>query len=531
MRTAPGAEPFVGTVVARDGLIVAAGPTDDVAVPADAREIDCAGLYLYAGFLDAATDRLLDESKLPDPVDGRAVNQSRYVLAATRTDNRKGLTPDFPAQDALKESDETAKSLRAAGFTAAHLVPRGRIAGGRTALVATAEAPLREALLAEGLFQAMDLGKLPGRDYPNTLMGTFAHLRQALADAERHTLHKRLWAEGAAGVPRPPADPTLDALAEVLSGDLPTLFEASTADDARRTVTFAAEYDLAPALAAGPRLRDAPSVWDPGRPDFAANAPERLILTLDFGSEPKRRGYKAKDDAGKEEGKKEDAEGNEPGENEPEDEEETAEPADVRFPEPLRAYRARLARYREAVAAPAALHRAGRRFGLSSRGLKKPGDLLVNLRKAIRAGLPEEAALAALTRDAAELLGQGGRLGTLEPGRQAHVVVLTGPFTEAKAKVRHLLIDRERYEFNEDADPLDPGKTDRKPLIASKPPLAPGAGDQPTETPADRLAARRRTGGNLLVRGGTVLTGTGETLRDTDVRITDGKFQRDWAPA
>ncbi len=534
VRTSPDAAPFVGTVVARDGLIVAAGPTDKVAVPADAEEIDCTGLYLYAGFIDAATDRPLDEDRMPKPDPGRKINQSRYVLAATQSDNRRGLTPQFPAEDALAGDDKAAKSLREAGFTATHLVPRGRIAAGRTALVTTAKAPLRETLLADGLFAAVDLSRLPGREYPNTLMGTFAHLRQALADAERHTRHQRLWKDGAAGVPRPPADPTLEALAEVRSGTVPTLFDVRTADDARRAVNFAAEYGLTPALVAGPRLRDAPTVWDRSAPvqgaDRPTSAPETLILTLDFGPEPTRRGFKktdAKEDDSDDEAAEEATEKEADDADEPADEPaDDTDPADVRHPEPLRAFRTRLARWREAVGALAALHRAGRQFGLSSRGLKSPGEFLKNLRLAVRAGLPEDAALAALTRDAADLLGQGGRLGTLEPGRQAHVVALTGPWFEAEAKVRHVLIDRARYEFQKDAKPLDLAKlkAKRKPLSAPKPIPARGAGDVPTETHADRLAARRITGGNLVITGGTVLTGTGRTIENCTVVITDGKF-------
>ena len=531
VRTAPDADPFVGTVVVRDGLIVAAGP--DVRAPADAEEIDCDGLFLYAGFLDAATDRPLDGAKIPDPVEGRDVNTSRYVLAATRADNRKGLTPDFEAQNGLsggKATTEEIDALRDAGFTAAHLVPRGRIAGGKTALVTTAKVPLREALLATGLFEAMDLSPMRGRGYPNTLMGTFAHLRQAFLDADRNTLHKKLWAEGVAGVPRPPADPTLDALAAVLAGGLPPLFEVSTADDVRRALNFAAEYGLTPALAAGPRLRDAPAAFDPAAEDLADNAPEVLILSLDFGEEPKRDGYekpkKGKGDKKESAGDKpesDDAE-EESGDDDDADDDDETDPAEVRVAEPLRAYRDELDRYRQAVAAPAALHRAGRRFALSSRGLKTPADLLANLRKAVAAGLPEEAALAALTADAADLLGQGDRLGTLAPGREAHVVALTGPFTNAKSKVRHVLIDREHYETNADAKPIDPAKTKRATLTAAKPVPAAGSGDLPTELRSDRLAAGRETGGNLLITGGTVLTGEGETLEDTDVRITDGKF-------
>src|SRR5436190_16064933 len=47
-----------GTLVVRDGLIVAAGK--DIATPSDAEVIDGTGLYVYAGFIDAGTSALLD---------------------------------------------------------------------------------------------------------------------------------------------------------------------------------------------------------------------------------------------------------------------------------------------------------------------------------------------------------------------------------------------------------------------------------------------------------------------------------------
>ena len=42
---------------------------------------------------------------------------------------------------------------------------------------------------------------------------------------------------------------------------------------------------------------------------------------------------------------------------------------------------------------------------------------------AVRGGMSEEAALAAITKNPAELLGLGHRLGTLEPGKDADIVV------------------------------------------------------------------------------------------------------------
>src|SRR4051794_5165311 len=51
IRTQTDAGDFVGTVVVRDGKIIARGP--NVAVPADARRIDVAGHVITPGLIDA----------------------------------------------------------------------------------------------------------------------------------------------------------------------------------------------------------------------------------------------------------------------------------------------------------------------------------------------------------------------------------------------------------------------------------------------------------------------------------------------
>jgi imidazolonepropionase-like amidohydrolase len=47
---------------------------------------------------------------------------------------------------------------------------------------------------------------------------------------------------------------------------------------------------------------------------------------------------------------------------------------------------------------------------------------------------------------------------------------------------------------------------------------------RPTETQADRLAIQRDLGGNLLVTGATIMTGTGDVLKDSSILIRDGKI-------
>ena len=91
----PDEEVEQGTLVIRDGLIVASGK--DVAIPPDAVIIDGTGLIVYPGFIDAGTSALLDPNRNPAPSAGRAIDFSRFALAATPPDNRKSLTPEFEA--------------------------------------------------------------------------------------------------------------------------------------------------------------------------------------------------------------------------------------------------------------------------------------------------------------------------------------------------------------------------------------------------------------------------------------------------
>ena len=59
----------------------------------------------------------------------------------------------------------------------------------------------------------------------------------------------------------------------------------------------------------------------------------------------------------------------------------------------------------------------------------------------MRAGLDEEEALAAITVNAARILGVGDRLGSLAPGRDADLVVMDGHPFQWDSKVVHVLID------------------------------------------------------------------------------------------
>src|SRR5262249_43783261 len=67
----------------------------------------------------------------------------------------------------------------------------------------------------------------------------------------------------------------------------------------------------------------------------------------------------------------------------------------------------------------ATLYKAGVKFALASGGSR---DFIPNVRKAIAAGLPANAALEAVTIRAAELVGAGEMLGSIEAGKIANLV-------------------------------------------------------------------------------------------------------------
>ena len=99
------------TIVVRDGLIVAVGP--DVVIPPDALVTEGKGLTVYPGFLDAGSPRGFDPALRRSLAGPSAVEEiAADALVATKPDNRKGLTPEFAIQTALKLDEEAVAPWR-----------------------------------------------------------------------------------------------------------------------------------------------------------------------------------------------------------------------------------------------------------------------------------------------------------------------------------------------------------------------------------------------------------------------------------
>jgi imidazolonepropionase-like amidohydrolase len=495
--TAPGQAIENGTVVVRDGVIESVGPTAGLPAPFDAEVIDAKGMIVYPGFLDLYTTLGIPDgvlrSKTGPP---RSVSQSEYVLVRTPTDNRNGMTPEFAVADVLDLPDPQGEERRKLGFTDLLAAPGGTIVGGQSALVSLNALPRREAIMKTPVALHVILGP-PGADetssrrrgagpsYPRSLMGVVAHLRQTMLDAD----HDRdLWTYFEShGGPRPAFDPALKTLSAARSKSIPVWWEANTEDEIHRVLDLAEEFGTNAVIVGG---AEASKVVDRLK---TRDVP--VVLRLDFIDEPKL----------------------------PTEADYRKKSAEEKI-EPLRVLADRAAKWQERVANAAVLAKAGVRIAFATDGLQKVETIHPQIRKLIAAGLPPNDAIDALTRRASEIAGIDGRLGTIEPGKLGHLVVMSAPYADEKSKTRYVLIDGRKFEFDKSVDrkprvepkkedepkkdepkAIEPKNDEPKPAEAVKPKDEPPFLDVATELDEDRRP-KIKTGGNVLLRDVTILT-------------------------
>jgi len=105
--------------------------------------------------------------------------------------------------------------------------------------------------------------------------------------------------------------------------------------------------------------------------------------------------------------------------------------------------------------APAKAAEAGMVFGISPASGVPLRDYLMSVAIAVRHGLPESTALRAVGIDAAKVLGVDGRVGSLQPGKDADFVVLSGDPLAVGTMIEATWIDGvRRYSRNTDSQVL-----------------------------------------------------------------------------
>ena len=379
-----------GTVVIRGGEIVAV--TEGTDSPGDVQRIEGAGLTVYPGLVDLHASAGLDQpaAAAPQNPDTREVTE--------RFRRQQLLHAQMQAADLLRPDAADLGKLAGAGFTNALIVPDGDAIAGHSALidVVPPEIDPQVGRLAVDLRGPMVVRPavalhvaFPGRGfagaYPASLMGGIAFVRQAFADAQHYQR-----ASAASEAARAPYDGGLAAMGPALDGKVPVAFKASTPREIRRALAFAKEFSLVPIIVGGHGA-------EPVATELKA-AGAKVVVSVNYPTRPK----------------------------------DLAPDAD----ESLEALQARAAARNVA----GALAAAGVPFGFGSVGLKDPKEFVGNVRTAAERGLSRDAAIRALTLDAATLAGASGRLGSIEPGKRANLLVTEGDLLEAKSKVKHVFV-------------------------------------------------------------------------------------------
>jgi imidazolonepropionase-like amidohydrolase len=100
-------------------------------------------------------------------------------------------------------------------------------------------------------------------------------------------------------------------------------------------------------------------------------------------------------------------------------------------------------------ATPALLNEAGVDFALCSGGVANVFSMTYEAGMAVAFGLPMDKALRALTLDAARLLGVDDRLGSIEEGKMANLLITTGNPVEYTSQVETMFIRGERVPWDD----------------------------------------------------------------------------------
>jgi len=402
-----------GTIVIRNGLVAAVGPT--VTAPADARIVDATGLTVYPGFVDAYSN-LGYETAAPaqQGAAGFAFGGGRAgaanpapaqprVDAAPNSLNRPGLQPEVSALSLLVD-DADYNAAQNAGFTTALTAPASGIFVGQSAVISLRAGDVQSVLLKSPIGMHIGFGGGGrgggGGGYPGSLMGVFSALRQGLLDAQRYGQIQAMYAANPRGMARPDNDPSSAALQPALKGQMPVYFAVNTQREIERALDLAKEFNLKPVIVGG---QEAHTVIDRLK---AENVP--VLYSLAFtqpGAGAAGGGRGGRGGGGGEQ-------------------------------EPIRALRQRV----QEPKTPGELQKAGVVFAMHQGG-NGFAQFLPNLQRVVASGLSKDDALRAITTTPATLFGVADRIGTIEAGKIADLTLTRGDLFDPSVKVAELFVD------------------------------------------------------------------------------------------
>lgn len=295
------------------------------------------------------------------------------------------ITPHLRAIDAINPRDEAFPNAIKGGVTTAATGPgSANVIGGSFSVIKLHGERIDDMILVENLAMKCAFGENPKRVYndkkmmPSTRMGTAAKLRETLAKAVEYR-NKRV-AAGDDASKLPAYDMKLEAMLPVVNKEIPLKAHAHRADDIFTSIRIAKEFDVK--------------------------------LTLEHCTE----GHLIAEHLAKE-----------------------GYPAIIG---PSFGNKSKFELNQKTFDTPGVMHKAGVKIAIMTDSPVIPLEYLpMAAALAHKAGLDEMEALKCITINPAEILGVSDRIGSIEAGKDADIVIWDGHPFDLQAKVDYALVD------------------------------------------------------------------------------------------
>ncbi len=367
------------TLLIQDGKVLRVGEKLDV--PKDAIATDLKGKHIYPAFIDLYSDYGMPEVKRHDYTD--APKKGAYGW-------NQAIKSELEAQKLFLHNSQKADELRKQGFGAVLTVQKDGIVRGSGAFVNLNDTKENESVIKDkaATFYSLNKGTSP-QDYPSSLMGAVALLRQTYYDA--------IWYKANAN--KTEYNITLDAFNKLQ--ELPSIFEGNDKYNDLRGKKIADEFKVNYIIKGGgneyQRLYDIQ----------AMNS--KFIIPVNF-------------------------------------------PDAIDVEDPYDAEQASLADLKHWEMAPANLALLEKnfvQFCITSADLKDKSVFLKNVRKAIAYGLSEKTALRALTYTPANFIGVQDKVGSLKQGMLANFFISSKSIFEEDAIIHETWSNGVKFIYND----------------------------------------------------------------------------------
>lgn len=377
------------TLVIKQGKILGI----NIAVPKEAVIVDCKGKFIYPSFIDLYSDYGVAPTTTPT-VGGRGFGGPQQFVSNTKGAYgwNQAIKAEINAYQNFQINETKAKDLRSAGFGTVVANTQDGIARGTGTLVTLGNQKENFEMLKEKVaaFYSFNKGSST-QDYPGSLMGCIALIRQTYLDAQ--------WYKN-----KPATEGTNISLQAWLDNQsLPQIFDIGNDKyNALRADKIAKEFGVNYILKGTNDLYQ--------RIEELKAIKASVILPLNY-------------------------------------------PAAIDVEDPNDARIVALGdmkHWEMAPSQPAMIEKAGINFALTAAGLTSANEFLTNLRKAIQNGLSEKMALDALTKNPASLINMYDKIGSLETGKVANFFITNNNIFKDSTTIFQNWVQGQKYVVKEE---------------------------------------------------------------------------------